>query len=438
MEGASYPRPASAWYMVAVLMVAYTLSFIDRYVIALMVEPLKQDLALSDTQIGLLSGFAFAIFYTIMGIPIARLADRYSRRWIISIGVFVWSLMTAASGLARSYWQLLAARIGVGVGEAALSPAAFSMIADSFPPARLGRALGVYSAGVYFGTGMAFIIGAAVIEMVSSAPAISLPIVGTVRPWQLTFFVVGVPGLLLAVWTWSLREPPRRGRQRDTLAAAPTLTDLYAQLRAGGRAYAGHFVGYSLLALVFNAVVIWAPSFLGRTYGLTASEAGYALGLVILTFGSAGIVSGGWLADRLEARGYSDATLRVGIICGIGLTPWAVLAPLMPSAALAIALYAPLFFFASLGFGAAAAALQLITPNNLRAQVSAIYLFLINLIGIGGGPLLTAAITDFVFADETAVRYSIAIVAGLSGPLAAVALWWGLGAFRRSRAQLAD
>ena len=181
---AGYPEPRWAWYGVGVLMVAYTFSFIDRYVIALLIEPIKQDFDLTDTQIGLLSGLAFAIFYTTLGIPIGRLADRYNRRRIISVGIFVWSLMTGLCGLAQSFWQLFAARVGVGVGEAALSPAAFSLIADSFPVERIGRALSVYSVGVYFGSGLAFIIGGAVIQLVTRAPDVVLPLVGIVRPCE--------------------------------------------------------------------------------------------------------------------------------------------------------------------------------------------------------------------------------------------------------------
>lgn len=429
-----YPAPGRAWYGVGVLLTAYTLSFVDRYVIALLVTPLKRDLQLSDTDIGWLSGFAFAIFYTTLGIPIGRLADRYSRRWIIAIGVFLWSLATMASGLARSYWQLFAARLGVGVGEASLSPAAFSMIADSFPPDRLGRALSVYSVGVFFGTGLAFIIGGAVIQLVANAPEVQLPIVGSVRAWQLTFFYVGLPGILLAVWMKTVSEPPRRDRIVQS-GSGLTIRQTLSCLRPGWRAYAAHFAGFSLLSMVFNSVVIWAPAFLGRSFGLTPGEAGLGLGTVILVFGSTGILAGGWFADWLDRRGHPDATLLTGIVSAIGLTPWAILAPLMPSATLALWLYCPLFFFSSFGFGAAAAALQLITPNEMRGQVSAVYLFLINLAGIGLAPLLTAVITDQVFADESAVRYSIALVAGICAPLAAIVLATGLRPYRDIRRQ---
>ena len=418
-------------------MVAYTLSFIDRYVIALLIQPIKQDLALTDTQIGLLSGLAFAIFYTTLGIPIGRLADRFDRRRIISIGIFAWSLMTAACGLARGFWQLFAARVGVGVGEAALSPAAFSLIADSFSADRLGRALSVYSVGVYLGSGLAFVIGGAVIQLVMDTPAVSLPVIGTVSAWQLTFIYVGAPGLLVSLWIFTIAEPGRRNKGGTGASAGMPISQVIQFIATSWRAYGAHFLGFSLLALVFNAVVIWSPAFLGRVHGLSSSTAGYSLGLIIAVFGSSGIVAGGWLADTLGNRGYTDATMRTGIIAAVGLTPFVILLPHMPNASLTLMLYAPLMFLSSFGFGAAAAALQLITPNEMRGQISAVYLFMINLIGIGLGPFLTGWITDTLFADEAAVGFSIALVAGISAPVAALVLWSGLDDYRLRRMRIA-
>jgi len=433
----TYPSPVAAWYGVGVLMVAYTLSFIDRYVIALLIQPIKQDLILTDTQIGLLSGLAFAIFYTTLGIPIGRLADRYDRRRIISIGIFAWSLMTAACGLTRGFWQLFAARVGVGVGEAALSPAAFSLIADSFTADRLGRALSVYSAGVYLGSGLAFIIGGAVIQLVLNTPDVSLPIIGAVSAWQLTFIYVGLPGLFVSLWIFTITEPGRRNVGHADAAAGIPVGEVIQFMRSSWRAFGSHFLGFSLLVLVFNVVVIWSPAFLGRVHGMSASNAGYSLGLIIAVFGSAGIIAGGWLADKMGSRGHTDATMRTGIIAAIGLTPFVILLPFMPNASLTLILYVPLMFLSSFGFGAAVAALQLITPNEMRGQVSAVYLFMINLIGIGLGPFLTGWVTDALFADEAAVGFSIALVAGISAPIAALILWSGLSDYRQRRIQMA-
>ncbi|MBT7799203.1 MAG: MFS transporter, partial [Gammaproteobacteria bacterium] len=209
-DNANWPSPTIAWYAVGILFVAYTFSFADRFILSLLIEPIKQDLNLSDTKISLLHGFAFAIFYTFMGIPIGRLADKYNRRTIIVWGIATWSCMTAVCGITKGYWQLFAARVGVGVGEAALSPAAYSMIADLFPAQKLGRALSVYTTGAFVGAGLAFIIGGTAIAAITTSPEITLPVIGTIRSWQAAFFLVGLPGLLVAALMYTVKEPLRR------------------------------------------------------------------------------------------------------------------------------------------------------------------------------------------------------------------------------------
>lgn len=425
----AWPSARRAWYAVAVLQLAYICSFVDRTLLALLVQPIKADLGLSDTQISLLHGLAFAVFYTFLGLPIGWLADRYSRRRIISVGVALWSVMTATCGLAGKFWHLFLARMGVGVGEAALSPAAFSMLADYFPPSRLGRAIGTYSAGIYIGAGLAFIIGGAVVAAVTHAGTLHVPLVGDVQPWQLTFFLVGLPGLFLALLVLTVREPPRRGAR-----AQGKITDVVRHVRKNARAILCHFVGFALLSAAFNVATSWAPTYFVRQHGLAAGDAGTWLGLEILFFGGAGIVTGGWLADLLRERGRSDGAIIVGVISGISLTPFAIAAPLMATATSSLIAYAPFMFFSSLSFGAAAAAVQLITPNALRAQTSALYLFVNNLLGIGLGPLVTALVTDHVLRDERSVGTSMAIVAGAAAFLAAVVLCAGRRSYRESLA----
>jgi len=199
-----------AWYSVFILLLAFVFSFIDRIILSLLVGPIKADLNVSDSAMGFLMGLAFAIFYTLLGLPIARLADRYSRRLIIGTGVFLWSMATAACGLARNYTQLLLARIGIGVGEAALSPAAYSMIADLFPKEQIGRAISVYQSGAFFGAAIAFSVGGAVIGMTSGVETLDWPIVGSIKPWQAAFIIVGLPGVLMAALMATIREPARK------------------------------------------------------------------------------------------------------------------------------------------------------------------------------------------------------------------------------------
>lgn len=427
--GDGYPSAGIAWYSLGILLIAYTIAFIDRTILALLVGPIQRDLGISDTLMGLLHGIAFALFYAALGIPIARLSDRYSRRWVILVGMIIWSGMTAACGVARNFWHLFLARVGVGIGEAALSPAAYSMIADMFPPHRLGRALGVYSSGVFFGAGIAFMLGGAIIGALETVRVLELPIVGEIRSWQAVFFMVGIPGVLFALLMLTVPEPARK-------SLVPTVTrrvlpGLWAYMARNRVVVGGHFIGFSLLAVVFNGYVAWAPTQLIRDFGVTAGEAGQALGMVIFLFGGSGIIVGGMVADRLSRRGYKDANMRAGVIAAVGLLPACVLAPQMPGFSSSIAMYAAFFFFSSFPYGAAAAALQLMAPHDLRARLSAIYLLILNLIGIGLGPLAIAAVSDYFLGGKAHLGSAMSLVAAVVVPAGALILLLTLPAFRR-------
>jgi MFS family permease len=424
--------PATAntagWYTVGVLTVAYVFSFIDRSILALLVGPIRADLGISDTQISLLHGLAFAIFYTLLGVPVASLADRRNRRNLIAIGVAFWSLATAACGLARNFWQLFVARVGVGVGEAALSPAAYSMIADSFPANRLGRALSVYTLGAFAGMGLAFVIGGAVISSVATGSNVILPLVGALRPWQLVFFIVGLPGLLVAVWILTLTEPVRRD---VTLAGeASGLKPLRRYMRAHWRAYTAHLAGFALLGIVLNSLTAWTPTLWIRNFGLTPGEAGLRLGLLIVLFGTSGVIAGGWWSDREQRLGRVDGPMRAGVVSAMGALLFGAIAPIATNLDLMLLLYAPLVFFSTFAWGAAPAAVQIMTPGPMRAVASAIYLFFLNLVGMGLGPLFTATATDYIFGDDLAVGMSLALVVSAAAGLSAVLLAWGCRHFR--------
>ena len=425
-DSAPWPRPAVAWYAVIILLIAFLFSFVDRIILGLLVVPIKADLGVSDAAMGLLLGIAFAIFYTLMGLPIGWLADRFSRRGIVAIGIFLWSLATAACGLAGSFLQLFVARIGVGVGEAALSPSAFSMIADYFPKAKLGKAMGVFTSGAFFGAGLAFMIGGAALGLVMQMGEVELPMVGIVQPWQLTFFIVGLPGLVVAALMMTVQEPPRRGLTDKPIAT----TEVFRFLRSHLRLFAAHFVGFSLLSLVVVVMLAWGPTLFVRVHGFSQPEVGLKLGLILFFLSSGGVFAGGWLADLWQRAGHRDAPLRVGILAALTSLPFAVAGNLATNADLAIALYCPMVFLGSLAIACAPIAIQLATPNQLRAQVSAIYMLFLNIISSIVGPTGVGVITDYVFKDEMAVGASMALVVGVCGPLAALALWLGRAPFR--------
>lgn len=425
------PRiPATAWYAIAILTLANVSSFVDRQILTLLVGPIRRDLAISDTEMSYLLGLSFAVFYSLMAFPIARLADARPRRAIISIGVALWSIMTAFGGVARTYWQLFLSRVGVGVGEAALNPPAFSLIADSVPPQRLATAMGVFSMGIYIGVGLAQIIGGAVVALVSSEGMWALPVVGEVRPWQVVFFVVGLPGLLIALLTMTIREPPRRSGSTPI-----PIREVLRHFRGNARTLTLHHLGLALIALVNYGFGGWLPTFFVRTHGWTVSDAGYLLGVANLTFGVAGVVLAGRAADWLQARGAADAKLRVIAFAAAGLLVCDVAAPLMPTGLLAAIWIFPLSFFASAPFGVGAAAVQELVPDRMRAQAAALYLFVLNIIGLALGPTAVAAPTDYLFGDESALRYSLALVGGLGLSGALLLLTAGFQPYRASVAR---
>lgn len=428
-NNSAYPSSLRAWSTVAILMLAYVLSFIDRQILNLLVGPIRRDLVISDTQMSLLMGLSFALFYTVCGIPLGRLADTKSRRGLIAIGVLFWSAMTAACGMARLYWQFLLCRIGVGVGEAALSPAAYSLIADSFPAERRATAISVYSMGVYLGSGLAFLLGGLVIKFASAQGDVLLPVLGEVRPWQLIFLILGAAGVLFTLLLLAVREPARRG---VGAGVAVPLAEVGRYLRANRRTVLYHNFGFAGLAFAGYGSAAWIPTFFIRTYGWDAGHVGVVYGSIVAVFGCLGIVFGGRLADWMAKRGRTDANMRVGLYAAMAALPCVASFPLMDNALWAAVLMAPTVFCLSMPFGVAPAAIQEIMPSAMRGQASAIYLFVITLIGLGIGPTAVALVTDYLFADDQALRYSLLIVSTLAVASSLLLLAKGLQPYRES------
>ncbi len=420
MTRSEWPAASHARYAVIVLMVAYLFSYVDRQILSMLVGPIKADLGLTDTELSLLHGLAFALFYTVFGIwPIGTWADKGNRRNIIAGGVFLWSLMTALCGRMTSFAGLFAARVGVGVGEAALTPTAYSMLADYFPPEKRGRALGLFSMGVYFGIGVAIMVTGALVQYVSSLPPIDLPLIGEVRGWQIPFLLLGPPGILVALWMMTVQEPPRRG----TIAELPSFGAVISHLLAHRSFYLNFFFGVSCLTLLFNGIAFWFPAHLMRSFGVDALFVAFTYGPIMFFAGAAGILAGGILADRWRASGNKTAEIRVALVSALCLWPVSIATFQVDNVTYALILAVPTLFLSSFPFGAASSAIQLVTPNQLRARVSAIYLLIINIIGIGLGATVASAISDYVFADENRIGDGISIVALLSAPVAALLFW---------------
>lgn len=417
--------------MVAVLLLAQMFSFLDRMIMGLLVGPVRETLQISDTQYSLLAGLAFSLFYALMGLPLARIADSRSRRNLIAAGIAVWSAMTAVCGLARGFWGLFAARVGVGVGEATLAPSAYSMIADYFPKNILARALSVYMIGVTLGSGFAYMLGGAVVAYVENMDQIVLPMLGAVHGWQLTFFIVGLPGILVSVLVLAtVREPPRTGLAAGDAASIP-VAEVVRYLWDRRRAYGGHILGISIFVMVVYALNLWGPTYLIRTFGYSRPEAGWVFGLVMILAGTAGLLLAGSVADIWMRRGARDAYVRTILISILCIIPCAVSLGFITNDVLGITMIGLAVFFSAFQGGLAGGTLQLMTPNRMRGQVIAVYQLAANLIGLGLGPTVVAATTDHVFGYDAAIGKSIALSAAVLCPLGGWLLWRSLPAIRR-------
>ncbi|MBT7333550.1 MAG: MFS transporter [Gammaproteobacteria bacterium] len=419
-----------SWYVVFVLLLAQTFSFLDRMIMGLLVGPIRDTFQISDTQYSLLAGLAFSLFYALMGLPLARIADSRSRRNLIAAGIAVWSLMTAVCGLAKGFWMLFVARMGVGVGEATLAPGAYSMIADYFPKSLLARALSVYMVGVTLGSGFAYMLGGAVVAYVENMPQIVLPVLGAIHGWQLTFFIVGLPGLLVALLMMlTVREPPRRGLSANDVQAI-ALREVVDYLWSRRRAYGGHIIGVSIFIMVVYALNLWGPTYLIRTFGYTRPEAGWVFGIVMIVAGTSGLLLAGFIADSWMKRGVNDAYVRTIIVSIVGLLPCALMMGFATSDVVGIAAISLAVFFSAFQGGLSGGTLALMTPNRMRGQATAVFQLFANLIGLALGPTVVAMTTDYIFGYDAAIGKSIALCAAVLCPLGGYILWRSLAAIR--------
>jgi MFS family permease len=426
------PRGAYPWFVVAILFVGYCFSAIDSRVLTLMVVPIQKDLGLGDFEMGLLQGFAFAILYSMAALPIGRLVDRTGRRSrLIFWGVLFWSLMTATCGFATSFVALFVARIGVGVGEATLSPTAYSLISDYFSRQRRALAISFYAIGYPIGGGLALLIGGGLLTWFTREGGVTLPLVGEFAPWQSVFLCVAAPGALVAAAMLLIREPPRRELASD-LAEQSTLREGLAYVLER-RVLFGSLIGsLGLIALLAIGTALWFPTFLIRTYAMTPGQVGLYFGGVTLVFGTIGTLFGGWLSGRLMRSGRADANMRIVLISTLLKAFPLILAPLMPTAPLALGMMAAATLIGQASQGVMLAAIQDVTPNQLRGQVTAIALLAVNLLGMGLGSTVIAAITDFGFGDQGALRYSISITGAVTLPLILIMLVAALPHYRRA------
>ncbi|MDA5194533.1 MFS transporter [Govanella unica] len=414
------------WYVVGLLALAHLVSFIDRFLMSLVLVPLKQDFNLTDTELGLLHGTGFAILYAVAAIPLGHLADISHRRNLIVGGLLVWSAATAACGLSGDFPTLFAARIGVGLGEAALVPAAMLLITAYIHRDHLARAVSVFTSGAVLGHGVALIGGGAVLAWLVSQNGLTLPYFGVLRPWQGLFVLAAIPGLVLAVVMFTIREPMRASRTKPRIGAALDY--------AGGHrmAYGTHFLAAACVIALVQSFAAWAPTFYVRFFDMTVAQSGWTVGLLVLITGVSGNLSGGFLTDRLHKMGLGAAPGVVIMGMVLLAVPCAILFCTTRVLSLSLVAYGALNFCLSAASPAGLAGVQMLTPSHLRGVISAAFLCIITFFAVGLGPLMIGVVTDRVFGDEQALYLSllsVSIVLSIIGVGAA-----GLGRRSTSRA----
>jgi len=422
----AYPSPGIAWSAVAVLMVLICLSLLDRQIISLMVQPIRREFGVSDSQIGLLQGLAFALLNGVAGVGLGQAIDRASRRWVIFAGVTIWSVAATLCGLARSFPELLAARAFVGIGEAALAPAAFSILSDLFPPRRLTFALSVFATGALLGVSGGLVTGGLILSL--AAHGLDLPLLGPTPAWRAAFIVTGAPGVALSFLIFLIPEPPRRSLK----GAGAAWADLFRFVASRWRFFACHTLGFGIVITLACANLAWAPTFLMRRFGFAPAKVGLTFGVFTLASGFVAFLITGRLVDRLIARGVSDAHFRLYAVCCAALAVIGALAFQAPSPwgyfGLMLLAAAPLNMSA-----VAASSVQLVTPSALRGRVSSLYLLIAGAGGLIAGPSIVAGFTDLLFHDDAKVGASLSLTFLLLAPVAAGAFVLGLKPMREAR-----
>ena len=424
-----YPSTISAWTAVIVLFLLYILSLADRYVIAMMVDPIKDGLGVSDFHISLLQGPVFAILYCLFAIPVGLALDRFSRRLVLFLCVIIWSLGATGCGLAGTFAMLAIARSLVGAGEAGFSTGAYSIIGDSFPPRKVSLAMSVFVMGGVMGAGIVFLLGGPLIDMILHGAVSDWPILSAFAPWQQAFIVTGLPGIAMAFLVFLFKDPPRSQKPKTENDGALGYGDALSFIKKHYQIYTAIFLGFGVVYTVTISLQLWLPSYLGRVHGWVPKDIGNYMGVAQI-LGALTLPLHGSIVGYIYRRGFKDAHLLWCILCILLAGPVIVAALMVPNPYIGVILFGFYMGFILSTASMGPASTQVVTPQHLRGRVSAIYVLTTGLIGMSVGPSIVGWITTNVFADEMRVGHSLIIVA-IGGLALTVALFsWGRAQMR--------
>lgn len=424
-----WPSEKKGWYVTFVFLFAFIFSLIDRQILNLLVIPIQNDLLLSDTQISLLQGFAFVITYVLLSVPIGRLVDKFNRIKIMISGVVIWSITTFTCGLSRNFYELLFARMGVGAGEAALSPAAWSVLADYFRPERLSFPISIYLMGPYLGAGLAMILGAYVLDLTSGREAIYIPLIGSLAPWQITFIIVSLPGIVITGLLLTVKEPKRKNIKSNS-EKIPNWSEVISFMLLNKRIYTSLHIATPFLVIMLYGLQAWSPTILVRVYDWELSNAGRVYGLIALFFGSTGVICGPFLSKVLKNLSISSSGLKVCVL-GVSLAGISIsLLPFQNDSFYALICIAIASFCIPLPLALVTTIMQEVTPNPMRGVVNGMYVVSTNVIGLAIGPFLVAFGTDYIFNDPNLIAYSLSLVAIIVAPIGSILFCIGIKEYR--------
>lgn len=432
---AAYPHQTYAWYVVSVICIGYIFAFIDRIMVGLLTAAIQKDLLLTDTQMGVLQGIAFALFYTLFGIPIGWLADRWNRKLLLSIGMTIWSVMTAACGFAGSFWTFFMARVGVGIGEATLNPCATSIIGDYFPPAKRSKAYGVYVMGTAFGTGLTYLSGGIVFGFLAAYQVVSLPVFGDLKPWEAMFVFIGLSGLIPALIFWLTVSEPKRKDLAAKEKGKASWAEIKAFLIQNNATLLCHHIGISMVIMSIYAWVNWMAVYFERVHQWGPAKFAVTYGIPGSIMGVLSAITSAWLGSKLKQKGYVDGTMRACLIGSIGVVAGGVISPQMPTPELAVAAFALTGIFANYPTVLALTAISEIAPNEMRGFITSTYIFLVGLVASGLGPLLTGWTTDHIFADKMQIANSLSLVTIVTGAIGCSLIAYSFKFYRGSLAR---
>ena len=393
-----------AWYVVVMMLVANIISLTDRMVISLLVVPIQGDLNLTDTDMGWVMGVAFGVFYSLVGLPLGRMVDRLHRARLIAIGMMLWSLMTVASGLSDSFWELFLARMGVGIGEAVLAPAAWSLVSDMFPPNARAKALSVIQLGGIVGVSIGYLLGGLVFSLAKSPEAFAGTLFDGIAPWRIVFILAALPGLILAFFVFTIREP----RNQTHVTPVP-LPDVTRYLCGSGRALFPMLLGLACIMVTIFSVNAWTPALITRKFGLSSDEIGFYFGLAALFGGVPGTLAGGWLTDRAMRAGRHDVYWVIPVISAAGIFPLLAFIDHIGAVNQLVLLIGLFYFVALLPNGVIIAYTQRASPPRMRGTIGALNILCGNLIGYSG-PATVAFVSDGLLGGKEHIGQAIALV----------------------------